>query len=617
MIWAIVALAAPALALVAIGLIPPLRRSGRPAAWVSVAAISAALAAAAVAAAEVVRSGPAVREVLWAPLHSFPPVRFGILLDGLSATMAVLVAGVALAVQVYSLGYMSGESRPSLGRYFAYHSLFAFAMLGLVLSHNTLQTYVFWELVGLGSYLLIGFWFERPAAARAALKAFWTTRLGDVGFAVGVVVLWAAGGTFVFSELFERAADGSLAGPMLAVGVAGLYLGAAGKSAQFPFHVWLPDAMEGPTPVSALIHAATMVAAGVYLMVRIAPLLAHTPTVSAWVLGIGCLTAFLSATMALVERDVKRVLAYSTVSQLGYMMAAVGAGAAGAAFFHLSTHALFKALLFLAAGSLIHALHTNDLFEMGGLSKRMPWTAATFLIGALALAGVFPLSGFFSKDEVLAGVLDHGHRFAFAVLLATAFLTAFYIFRAFWLAFLGGRDADRHAHESPPVMLAPMAVLAAGTALAGVGGWRAIAHMLGVSVSFPEGVHAGHPPAIVPVLGSAAALAGIALAWSGYGRGLWSPAALRARLAPAVRVLERRWFIDDLFLALYRALYLVPTRIVGWFDRYLVDGVVNWVTDRTRAASQALRVTQSGRVQDALYFLVAGAIVLLALAARS
>src|SRR5512139_2725064 len=336
MTWAILCLVLPLAALALLGVVAPLRRSGRPGAYVSILAMAGSLASAIAAwfafeAAKV----PVVAEWLWAPMTEFDPIRFGILLDGVSAPMIVVVALVSLLVQVYSLAYMHDETPGSLGRYYAFHSLFSFAMLGLVLAHNTLQTYVFWELVGLGSYLLIGFWYRKPEAARAALKAFWTTRLGDVGFAFGVVVLWYAGGTFVFTELFERTATGTLAGSALALGVAGLYVGAMGKSAQFPLHIWLPDAMEGPTPVSALIHAATMVAAGVYLMIRVSPLLGAAPEVAAWVLGIGALTAILAASMALVERDIKRVLAFSTVSQLGYMMAAVGAGAATAAYFHL------------------------------------------------------------------------------------------------------------------------------------------------------------------------------------------------------------------------------------------------------------------------------------------
>ncbi len=614
--WAVLSLLAPAAALALIGVLPPLRKSGRPAGYLSIAAVGFSFAASLAALAEVLAApAPRVAEFLWAPLSTAPAIRFGILLDGLSAPMLAVVALVALVVQVYSLGYMHDETSPSLGRYFAFHSLFAFAMMGLVLSHSTLQTYVFWELVGLGSYLLIGFWFHKPSAARAALKAFWTTRLGDVGFAVGVVLLWSAGGSFVFTDLFEKAASGALGGTLFTLGVLGLYVGAMGKSAQLPFHIWLPDAMEGPTPVSALIHAATMVAAGVYLMVRISPLLLHAPQVAEAVLFVGALTAFLAATMALVERDVKRVLAFSTVSQLGYMMTAVGAGGSTAGFFHLFTHAFFKALLFLAAGSLIHALHTNDLFEMGGVWKRMRLTGIYFLVGGLALAGVFPLSGFFSKDEILADLYAHGHPVAFAVLLLTAFLTAFYMFRAFFLAFFGSREASAHAHESPGVMTGPMGLLAVLAVVAGAAGPR-VAALLGHSVSAAEAAGEAAIPAIVPVLGTAAALGGILVAWLGYQKGAFSPAAVRAASGPLATVLERRYYVDDVFEALYRYGYIGLTKIVGWFDRYVIDGVVNAVTEATLAIGVRLRRIQNGRIQDALYAVVIGFLLLVLLAMR-
>jgi NADH-quinone oxidoreductase subunit L len=369
--------------------------------------------------------------------------------------------------------------------------------------------------------------------------------------------------------------------------------------------------MEGPTPVSALIHAATMVAAGVYLMVRIGPFLAASPETAAWVLGIGVLTAFAAATMALVERDIKRVLAFSTVSQLGYMMAAVGAGAAVAGYFHLFTHAFFKALLFLAAGSVIHAVHTNDLFEMGGLAKPLRRTMILFAVGGVALCGIWPTAGFFSKDGILIGVWEHGHPFAFAVLLFTAGLTAFYMTRAFVLAFLGAPRKEAHAHESPRVMLVPMAVLALLALVAGFfGTW--LTHLFERSPSLVGAVHQGHA-AFVPVLGTVAALAGIVLGWLGYARGAWSPAALARAAGPLTAFLERRWYVDDVFLFGYRVLYLGLTRLVGWFDRFVVDGVVNGVTAATTAAARGMRTIQTGRVQDALYAVVAGLIVLLLL----
>ena len=614
MTWAILSLVLPVAALALLGIVAPLRRSGRPAAYLSILAMAGSLASA-FCALNVFRATrtPVVVEWLWAPMREFDPIRFGILLDGVSAPMLLVVALVSLLVQIYSLEYMRDEPPAALGRYYAYHSLFSFAMLGLVLAHNTLQTYVFWELVGLGSYLLIGFWYRKPEAARAALKAFWTTRLGDVGFAFGVVVLWYAGGTFVFSELFARASSGTLAGSMLTMGVAGLYVGAMGKSAQFPLHIWLPDAMEGPTPVSALIHAATMVAAGVYLMIRVSPLLGAAPEVAAWVLAIGALTAILAASMALVERDVKRVLAFSTVSQLGYMMAAVGAGAATAAYFHLLTHAFFKALLFLGAGALIHATHTNDLFGMGGLWKPMRRTGIVFLAGAIALCGVWPTSGFFSKDEILAGVFEAGHPIAFAVLLLTAFLTAFYMFRAFFLAFFGERRSGDEPHEAPRAMAWPMFVLAILALVAGV--FRAgIPVALGSSISFPGLVPAPHPPIWIAACGTVAALLGIALAWSGYRAGTWSPARMKERFALPARVLERRFYVDDAIEGGYRVAYLGATRAVGWLDRYVVDGIVNLATDATWRAGKALRILANGRVQDALMAVAIGFLLLAVLA---
>jgi len=454
-------LGGPFAAMVILGLLPPLRRSGRPAAYFSIACIGAGLIASILLFLRFNESGEILRwEFLWAPFSQFSSIHFGILIDGLSASMLVVVSLVAFVVQVYSLGYMSDETPGSLGRYFTFQSLFAFAMLGLVASHNTLQTYAFWELVGLGSYLLIGFWYKKPEAARAAMKAFWTTRGGDVGFAIGVILLWSAGGSFVFEDLFHQADTGALSGTLLTLGVIGLFLGAAGKSAQFPFHIWLPDAMEGPTPVSALIHAATMVAAGVYLMVRIAPLLEHTPQVAFWIMSIGAFTAILSASMALVARDVKRILAFSTVSQLGYMMAAVGAGGAVAGYFHLTTHAFFKALLFLAAGSVIHAVHSNDIFDMGRLWKKMPFTGLYFLVGGLALCGMF---------------------------------------RAFFVVIFGDRDSQGHAHESPAIMTLPMGLLAVLALIAGFAFKEMIASAMHNSISGTHAAHLAEHPVVVPV----------------------------------------------------------------------------------------------------------------------
>jgi NADH-quinone oxidoreductase subunit L len=609
---ALLVLAGPLAAFALLSVWPKLRRSGKPAAALSIAGIAVSLVSAIALFVRIHAAGaPAVTEIVWAPLTVAPSIRFGLLADGVSASMAVLVALIALLVQVYSLAYMADEKPAAFGRYYAYHALFAFAMLGLVLAHNLLQTYVFWELVGLGSYLLIGFWFEKPSACRAAQKAFWTTRLGDVGFAIGVVVLWSASGTFTFTELFAKADSGALTGTALVLGVAGVYLGAMGKSAQFPFHIWLPDAMEGPTPVSALIHAATMVAAGVYLMVRIAPLLAHTPQVATVVFAIGVLTAFIAASMALVEHDIKRILAFSTVSQLGFMMAACGAGGAEAAYFHLITHAFFKALLFLVAGSLIHATHTNDIFKMGRLTRAMPVTCACFAAGALALSGVFPMSGFFSKDEILAAALAGGHPVGFAALVVTAGMTSFYIGRAFFVATMGTHAPDGHPHEPPNAMKIPLIVLAV---LAAVGGLavRLVPGLFAASIAKPS--EAEHAPIIVPLLGTVAALGGLAVAWLGYERRRFDPAAIRRAAGPLVTALERRWYVDDVFEGVYRFAYLKISNAVGWFDRYVVDGVVNAVTWATWTGAGRLTALQNGKVQDALYATAVGLIVLVWLA---
>jgi len=616
--FAAIILGGPVLALVLLGLVAPLRRSGRPAGYVSIAGIGASLAAAvALLLRFQANPEPMTWEFLWAPLTQYPAIRFGVLLDGLSVPMLAVVSLVAFLVQIYSLGYMSEERPASLGRYYAFHSLFSMAMLGLVASHNTLQTYFFWELVGLGSYLLIGFWYAKPEASRAAMKAFWITRLGDVGFALGLIFLWSAGGSFVFAELFERAGSGELSGTFLTLGVIGLFLGAMGKSAQFPLHIWLPDAMEGPTPVSALIHAATMVAAGVYLMARISPLLGHTPEVAAWVLGLGVLTAFLAATMALVARDVKRILAFSTISQLGYMMAAVGAAGTIASIFHLTTHAFFKALLFLAAGSVIHAVHTNDIFEMGRLWKKMPITGTYFLLGGLALAGVFPLAGFFSKDAILIVLWDGGHSIAFWTLLVTAGLTAFYMFRAFFVVFFGDRTFEGNAHESPAVMVGPMGVLAV-LAVVGGGLGPGIARLLERSISV-AGHHAtSHAgvAALIPYLGTGAAVLGILIAWLGYQRRAFRPEAIRAAAGPLTTLLERRYFVDEVFLFFYRVLYLGLGSVVGWIDRYVIDGLVNFVSWATWQIAGYARRVQTGRAQDALYAIAIGFLLLVILAMR-
>ena len=619
--------AAPFAAALLLGLCPPLRRAGRLAGLVSLAGATVALVAAVrlwsglwqeAAAARNLAVGP-VRDLLatvaWLPQLGGPPLATaGVLVDPLSASLAALVTLVAFLVQLYSLGYLAGEPPAALGRYFLYQSLFAFAMLGLVFAPNFLQMFVFWELVGLCSYLLIGFYYQRPAAARAAVKAFWVTKLGDVGFLLGIVLLWGATGTFEFLTLFETAGRGATGGGYLALCVGLIYLGAMGKSAQFPLHVWLPDAMEGPTPVSALIHAATMVTAGVYLVARAYPLFLAAPDVLTLIAWVGAFTALLAATLALVERDIKRVLAYSTVSQLGYMMTALGAGALGAGFFHLLTHGFFKALLFLAAGAVIHAVHTNDMFAMGRLGRTMPRTTVVFVLGALALAGLPPLAGFVSKEAVLAGVWHGGLVGPFLMLAVTVFLTAFYMFRAIFVAFFGPAAAGaggRHPHDPPPVMQGPLWVLAVGTLGAGILATDRLglpfAAFLHRDAAWPHG------PAWLLPLSVGLAVAGIVAAWAVYQRGLVSPAALAAAFGPLRAAAERGYGIDAVYLAVYRGVLLGLARLTGFVDRYLVDGVVNVASAWTLRAGAALRQVQTGRAQDYLYALSAGLLMLIVL----
>jgi len=588
-------LAMPFVSFLFLAIVGPLRRTGRGAGLVSIAAIAISFAAAVF----VWTQGFVAEQTwTWIPADGGPIATVGVLVDPLSNKMLVLVTLVSLLVQIYSLAYLSDERPAPLGRYYTYQSLFVFSMLGLVLAPGFLQMFVFWELVGLCSYLLIGFWYERPAAARAAVKAFWITKLGDVGFIVGIVLLWSATGTFEFTELFEKAEQSALAVPGLALIMFLIYLGAVGKSAQFPLHVWLPDAMEGPTPVSALIHAATMVTAGVYMVTRTEPLFALVPAVLTLIAWVGAFTALLAATMACVEGDIKRVLAYSTISQLGYMMAAAGSGAALAGFQHLFTHGLFKALLFLAAGAVIHAVGTNDIFRMGGLFRAMPQTGIVFIVGTLALAGVPPLAGFFSKEAVLGGVWEAHPTGPFLMLALTALLTAFYMFRVVFITFFGRAHAGGHPHEAPWLMRGPLWLLAALTLAYGI--WLAL----------HGGEPSGEAPAWLPPLSIGLALAGFALAWAMYQRGAIDPVRVAAALAPLDYLARRRYGLDALYAGLYRGIILGFSRLIGWIDRYFVDGILNALTALTLRAGDGLRHIQSGRAQDYVYGVAFGVLLL-------
>jgi NADH-quinone oxidoreductase subunit L len=601
---ALVALLLPASAFIVLGVVAPLRRHGRAAAGLSVLFAAGALVAAIGALRLSTEGGFSERLWAWIPAEAGPLVTIGVLADGDSALMLVLVALISFLVQVYSLGYLSDETRPSLGRYYAYQSLFAFSMMGLVLAPNFAQLFICWELVGLCSYLLIGYWYTRPEAARAAVKAFWITKAADVGFLIGIVLLWRQTGTFDFLDLLQMADTGAI--PLAGLGVITfcIYLGASGKSAQFPFHIWLPDAMEGPTPVSALIHAATMVTAGVYLLTRTVWLFRLTPDVMQIIAWNGAFTALLAAVLACVQTDIKRVLAYSTVSQLGYMMTAIGAGFASAGFLHLLTHGIFKALLFLGAGAVIHAVGTNDIFRMGGLARRMPQTAIVFIVGTLSLAGVPFFGGFFSKEEILGATLAGGFPGPFAMLLFGAFLTAFYMFRVVFITFFGtptpAHDAhDHHVHDAPPFMAAPLWILA----LLSVGG--------GILFAF------WHPRAEFEELGwltptaVVVALAGIAFAYLVYQRRAISADTLATIFAPIRAAALQRFWIDDIFAFIYRGLMLQLARLVGWVDRYLVDGILNVLSAWTLTAGDRLRRIQSGRGQDYVYGIALGVLLLL------
>ena len=560
----------------------------------------------------------------------------GFQLDRFAGIMAVVVATVSFMIHIYSTGYMAGDKLYS--RYFAYLNLFSMAMLGLVLANNYLQAFIFWELVGLTSYLLIGFWFEKPEAANAGMKAFITTRLGDVGLLIGIVLIFTLTGTFHFASVFGLVEVGVLAPAMVTAIALLIFAGAAGKSAQLPLHVWLPDAMEGPTPVSALIHAATMVAAGVYLVARSFPIFAAAAGASDVIAYVGATTALMAATIAVVQIDIKRVLAYSTISQLGYMMLALGCGSQAAGIFHLYTHAFFKALLFLGAGAVIHACHTNDMREMGGLGRKMKGTAATFVLAALALAGVPPLSGFFSKDEILTAVVDHGGWYLAFAAFFTVFLTAFYMFRAIFVTFGGeAREKASRAREAPWNMLGPMIFLCVFAVAAG---WIGIP---GVGAGFAglAGFHVGgehHGVNVAAMVASLAlALGGIALAWALYKAKVYPVAKIYKALRPVAFVLERKYFFDDVYNFLFvkgtvafarmwgifdnyvidgavnRAAWLTVmwSKAKGWFDLAVVDGLVNFAGWITQGFGRVFRRVQTGYVQEYLIILACGVAAIL------
>lgn len=538
-------------------------------------------------------------------------VQMGVRLDGMTAMMLFVVSLVASLVQIYSLGYMHGDK--GISRFYAYLSLFAMSMLGLVIAPNLLQMFVFWELVGLCSYLLIGFWFHKYSAREAAKKAFITTRTGDFGLLLGILIIQFKFGTLDFTQLAKVITPESLSASGIALfGVlALLFIGPIGKSGQFPLHVWLPDAMEGPTPVSALIHAATMVVAGVYLTGRMLFAFKAVPSAMLLVAIFGAFTALFAATIAITQVEMKKILAYSTVSQLGYMMLALGAGSLTASMFHLMTHAFFKALMFLGAGSVLHAMHDEaNIWKYGGLRKKMPITAYTFLIGCLAIAGIFPFAGFFSKDQILevvyaASSMGHSasqypvvYTVLFWMAAITAGLTAFYMFRMFFICFTGDEKEENHPHESPFTMTMPLVVLGVLSVVGGWVGWPTLAegHSFSSFVRLGE-FEPGHWNWFLVILSSALALAGITLAYVIYSRKSISHEALANKYKPVYTLLYNKYYIDEIYLWLINNVLGGLSKLLYWVDIYIVDGIINGLGAATKILADTFRYVQTGRLQ--------------------
>jgi NADH-quinone oxidoreductase subunit L len=534
-------------------------------------------------------------EFTWIAVIGLFHVPFGLTLDQLSRTMAVLVSGVGALIHIYSLGYMRDDEGKS--RYFAALSLFMFAMLGIVFANNFVMLFIFWELVGFTSYVLIGHWFHRDAAADAANKAFITTRIGDFGFMIGILMLWMATGSVVFAEVPPRMPIFAGHATLVAIVALLIFCGAVGKSAQFPLHVWLPDAMEGPTPVSALIHAATMVAAGVYMLVRVAFIIQASQTALLVIAWIGTVTALMAALIATQQDDIKRILAYSTLSQLGYMVMAVGLASNDAAVFHLFTHAFFKALLFLAAGSVIVMLHhEQNIWKMGGLRRRLPITFITFVIGALALIGCPPFSGFFSKDAILALAYERNLPI-FAVALFTVFLTAFYVIRMLVIVFFGNPHSDsaRESRESPPVMTIPLIVLAV---LATLGGFAFFARNF-LALPIEKEV-----ATFVPALALVTLMVGSGLAIVLYRN--------RAIEPVNVALLRHKFYFDEFYSWLIYWTQELLARVSAFVDRWIIDAAAVGGTSRgTWGLGATLRLIQLGNLQGYAFLFGLGVVALI------
>ena len=562
----------------------------------------------------------------WITIDQFR-VDIGLLIDPLSVFMALTVTFVGFFIHVYSMGYMwepheKGEEEamgdlPRFVRYFVYLNFFVLMMLTLVMANDFVQMFIGWEGVGLASYLLIGFWFFKPSASDAGKKAFLVNRVGDVGFILAMLWIFRLSGRLNFLDLYRPENLQALQVGATTIGLL-LLAAATGKSAQIPLYVWLPDAMEGPTPVSALIHAATMVTAGVYMIARNAPLFSLTPTAMTWVAVIGALTAFFAATIALAQTDLKRILAYSTISQLGYMFVGVGTGSFVAGIFHLYTHAFFKALLFLGAGSVMHALHGElDIRKMGGLKEKLPTTYKTFLVGAAALAGFPLLSGFFSKDEILLGAWQRS-PLLWLIGIVTAFMTATYSFRAVFVPFWGAprnRKLFDHAHESPPVMTIPLIVLAIGAIFGGLIGLPEMSWLHGWLAPAFEGLlhegDLGSLPWILMTISALIALAGIYFAYYAFVVNPDVVMRIREMLGPVDTLVQNKYYVDEL----YMAAVVNPLKALGdWlayvFDQRGIDGVVNGTASVTAWTGQQVRRIQTGRVGTYAFTLFVGVVVL-------
>lgn len=560
-------------------------------------------------------------QFVWLQFSDTLIIDLGILLDPLSVMMLVVVTTVSLMVHIYSLGYMKGEK--GFARYYAFLSLFTFSMLGLVLATNIFQMYIFWELVGVSSYLLIGFYYERPSAVAAAKKAFIVTRFADLGFLIGILLLSFYTNTFDFATLTDLNGP-AIAQPTTAVfmglsvttwAMLLIFMGGAGKSAMFPLHIWLPDAMEGPTPVSALIHAATMVVAGVYLVARLFPIYSFTSPDSLEVIAyVGSFTSLFAAIIACTQLDIKRVLAFSTLSQIGYMMVALGVSGYGAeglgymaSLFHLFTHAFFKALLFLGAGSVIHTVHSNVMTDMGGLKKFMPITHITFLVACLTIAGIPPLSGFFSKDEILVAAYEH-NKIIFGVQYLVAGITAFYMFRLYFNIFWNHTPSYYHTpHESPATMTIPLIFLALASVFSGFVPFHALVTTDGnpLHTEFHWMIAA---PSI------AIAVVGVGVAFVLYYKKNSKPEAVANTLKGLYTMAYSKFYVDEIYLFItYKVIFNLISRPVAWFDRHIVDGTMNFIGNTTVFFSGAIKKMQSGQVQWYIWYFTSGVLLLVLL----